>query len=365
MTLAAVVLAAGGSARLGQPKQLLWVDGAPLLSRTLDLVRYSPHFSTRVVVLGGAYDAIIDHVRLDQFDVVYNRDFGQGQSTSLASGIDALPGDTSGALILLGDQPMLPPGLIERLVEAFEANSDATVQPVYDGVPGNPVLLNRSLFADVQRVTGDVGARPVLAKNRAAIRQIDVTGWPMPQDVDVRDDHEALLESWASLGAPEVPQYCQRCGEKMHAMRRHGRLRPVCPACDFTAFFDPKLSAATIVEIDGRIVMMKRAGDPGRGLWTFPSGFVDRGERVEQAAAREVAEEVGISVDDLELFGVYSEPGETVALVVFHANANGQQPSRSDEADEVALVDPDDLPELAFPRDREIVRQWKRQRVRR
>ena len=148
----------------------------------------------------------------------------------------------------------------------------------------------------------------------------------------------------------------------MAAVQRHGRLRPVCPSCDFTAFYDPKISAATIVEIDGRIVMLKRAGHPGKGLWTFPSGFVDRGEPVRDAAAREVFEEVGIEVDELELLDIYGEPGATVNLVVFMARVDGQMPKISDESTDVALVDPDQLPPLAFPRDDEIVEQWKRRR---
>lgn len=359
--IAAIVLAAGGSTRLGQPKQLLNVDGRPLLSWTLDLIRRRS-FESRIVVLGGYEAEIRAAVSFEGFTTVSNPDFADGQSTSLVAGLRALPDDVDGVLVLLGDQPLLPPDVIDRLLDAFVPERDAAVRARYSEGPGNPVLLNRRLFPELLDLSGDVGARDVLRAYRDEIRDIEVPGWPMPRDVDTLDDYERLLEDWASLGAPDVPGRCQRCGERVHAVQRHDRLRPVCPVCDFTAFYDPKISAATIIEIDGRIVMMKRAGDPGRGLWTFPSGFVDRGEPVRVAAAREVLEEVGIVVRDLELLDIFSEPGETVTLVVFATSVVDQKPKIGDESTDVALVDPEHLPELAFPRDREIVEKWMQQR---
>ncbi len=359
--VAAVVLAAGGSTRLGQPKQLLPLDDMPLLSRTLELARRS-RLDPCVVVLGGYEAEIRAGVPLDGFVVVSNPEYAGGQSTSLIRGLEALQDDVQGALVMLGDQPLLAPGLLDRLVEAFQPDTDAAVRPRYADGPGNPILINRCLFPELMQLTGDIGARNVLRAHHDAIRAVNFSGWPIPRDVDTLDDYERLLDDWASLGAPEVPQICQRCGDSMEAVQRHGRLRPVCPTCDFTAFHDPKISAATIVEIDDRIVMLKRAGYPGKGLWTFPSGFVDRGEPVRVAAAREVHEEVGLRVDGLELLDIYGEPGATVNLVVFMAQADGQSPLIGDESTDVALVDPDDLPPLAFPRDSRIIEEWKQRR---
>lgn len=359
--VAGVVLAAGGSTRLGQPKQLLNLDGYPLLSRTLDLVRMS-RLEPRVVVLGGYAEEIRARVPLAGFTVVDNPDYRQGQATSLVAGLRALPPDVDGAAVVLGDQPLLPPGLLDRLIDHFDPEAAVAVRPRYAEGPGNPVLLSRELFPELLELQGDVGARDVLRRHRDRIAELDVSGWPVPRDVDTQEDYQALLLDWASLGAPDIPAICQRCGARMSARRTHDRLRPVCPRCNFIAFYDPKISVATIIEIGGRIVMQRRAHDPGRGLWTFPSGFVDRGEPLRQAAAREVQEEVGVVVEDLELLEIYSEPGATVVLVVFTASAEGQVPALSDETLEVALVDPDNLPELAFPRDREIVAEWKRRR---
>lgn len=359
--VAAVVLAAGGSTRLGQPKQLLNLDGYPLLSRTLDLVRAS-QLSPRIIVLGGYADEVRARVPLDGFTIVENTDYQQGQSTSLIAGLKALPPDVAGVVVVLGDQPLLPPGLLDKLVNHFDPETVVAVRPRYAEGPGNPVLLSRVLFPELLELEGDVGARDVLRRHRGRIAEVDVSGWPTPRDVDTLEDYRSLLEDWASLGAPDVPGICQRCGAEMATRRIDERLRPACPRCNFTAFYDPKISVATIIEIDGRIIMQRRAHDPGRGLWTFPSGFVDRGEPLRLAAAREVREEVGVVVDDLELLDIYSEPGKTVVLVVFTASAEGQAPALSDETLEVALVDPDNLPELAFPRDSEIIAEWKRRR---
>jgi CTP:molybdopterin cytidylyltransferase MocA/ADP-ribose pyrophosphatase YjhB (NUDIX family) len=360
--VAAIVLAAGGSSRLGKPKQLLPVDDMPLLSRTLELIRRT-ELAPRIVILGGYESEIRAAVPLSGFEVLSNPAYVEGQSTSLATGLAALPSDIDGVVVLLGDQPLLAPGVLDVLASEFDPSTDAAVRPIYADGPGNPVLLSASLFPELQDIRGDVGARHVLRAHQDEIREVDFSGWPTPRDVDTMNDYWELLEDWASLGAPEVPAICQRCGAPMAATQRHGRLRPVCPRCDFTALYDPKISAATIVEIGERIVMLKRAGHPGKGKWTFPSGFVDRGEPVRDAAAREVFEEVGLRVEDLELLDIYGQPGATVNLVVFCARADGQQPIDGDESTDVALVDPDDLPPLAFPRDAKIIEHWKQRRA--
>ncbi len=171
-------------------------------------------------------------------------------------------------------------------------------------------------------------------------------------------DFEALLLDWSSTGAPDVPRYCQRCAAETSFKEIHQRLRPWCPACGFTYYYDPKIATAVVVEIAGKVVLQQRAIDPGIGKWTFPGGFVERGEPVREAAVREILEEVGITVDpnDLKLINVYSEPGETVVLVAWHARADGQTPVIADrESTAVQLFSPDALPDLAFPRNARVL----------
>jgi CTP:molybdopterin cytidylyltransferase MocA/ADP-ribose pyrophosphatase YjhB (NUDIX family) len=357
--IAVIVLAAGQSSRLGQPKQLLRVAGRPLLERTLDVVRASS-LTERLLVTGAHADAITAALEPRGFRFVHNPDFASGQASSLRAGLQALSDHVAGAIVMLGDQPLVPPWMLDQMAERFDPEQHAALRPRYADGPGNPVLLSRALFPDLLALTGDVGARDVLRHHADRILELDFTTRRAPRDVDTLEDFTVFLLDWSASGAPDVPRYCQRCGSEVGIREVHARNRPVCPRCNFTYFFDPKIAAAVVVDIDGRIVLQKRRNDPGIGKWTFPGGFIDRGESVPEGAAREVWEEVGLTVSDLQLLNVYSEPGETVILVGFAATLHGVQPSVGDESSEVGLFAPDALPALAFHRDQQVIADWLR-----
>ncbi|MBI2872247.1 MAG: NUDIX domain-containing protein [Chloroflexi bacterium] len=144
-----------------------------------------------------------------------------------------------------------------------------------------------------------------------------------------------------------------------------GTTRPVCSRCGAVVYLNPKLAVAVIVEMDGKLLLQRRAIEPGMGKWSFPSGYVDRGEVVEEAAVREVREETGMEVALGSLVGLYSEPGNPVVLAVYVARATGGQLGASDnEVHEVGLFSPDALPPLAFPHDTEIIRHWRTEHAR-
>lgn len=152
--------------------------------------------------------------------------------------------------------------------------------------------------------------------------------------------------------------FCPHCGQSITEKEVSGRLRPHCPHCSVTFFADPKLAVAVIVARAGQLLLQRRTIDPGLGLWTFPSGYVERGERVEDAAVREVVEETGLQVRLNALLGLYSEPGNPVALAVYVAEPTGGQLALSDETDAVDFFQPEALPPLAFPHDDAIIRRW-------
>ena len=142
-------------------------------------------------------------------------------------------------------------------------------------------------------------------------------------------------------------RYCPRCGEEPEIDYPRSIS---CPHCGYGAYYNPKPVAAAIpVTADGRIILLRRGFDPGKGLWTFPGGFVDLGESVEDAAVREAMEELEIEIELGSLVGVYSRADERVALVVYRATTT-QTPRTTDEATEVRAFAPDELPwdELAF-----------------
>ena len=147
--------------------------------------------------------------------------------------------------------------------------------------------------------------------------------------------------------ALEDARFCPRCGQ--HADVDFPRSIN-CPHCGYGAYYNPKPVAAAIpITPDNQIILLKRGFDPGKDLWTFPGGFVDLGESVEEAARREAQEELEIAIELTRLVGVYSRPEDRVVLIVFAATTT-QDPQTTDEAPEVHAFTPDDIPwqELAF-----------------
>jgi len=135
-------------------------------------------------------------------------------------------------------------------------------------------------------------------------------------------------------------------------------------ACGAVTYLDPKLAVAVVIERDDRVLLGLRAeGTREAGKWSIPAGFVERGEVVETAAIREVAEEVGLQITVGPVLGVYSEPGEPVVLVVYPALSALGEAVAADDIAEVRWFAPDALPELAFPHDTEILSAWERWRA--
>jgi 8-oxo-dGTP diphosphatase len=153
--------------------------------------------------------------------------------------------------------------------------------------------------------------------------------------------------------------YCTACGAVTEERFVEGFARPVCTACGTVAYLDPKLAVAVLIARDGQILLGKRGpGTREPGKWSFPAGFVERGERVEVAAAREAREETGLDVTIGELIGLYSSEGEPVVLAVYAATAVDGEPEAGDDLTEVGWFDTAALPELAFPRDLRILEEW-------
>ena len=161
-------------------------------------------------------------------------------------------------------------------------------------------------------------------------------------------------------GVSEEIKFCQRCAHRLEERRVENRVRPYCPCCGHVVFLDPKVAAVVLGSTDGKLVMVRRGIEPALGRWSFPSGYVDRGEVVEDAAVREVREETELDVDLVGFVGLYSGKNSTVILAVYAAKVVGGFQKPGSEVRDVALFSPDELPPLPFPHDEEILRDWRR-----
>jgi 8-oxo-dGTP diphosphatase len=158
-------------------------------------------------------------------------------------------------------------------------------------------------------------------------------------------------------------RHCPQCGGALESklLRQGDPPRLVCSACGFVFYLDPKVAVGTIItDASGHIVMVRRAIEPGYGLWVFPGGYVDRGEEVTIAAIREAREEAGIDVRLDGLVNIYSYPGRPLIIIVYTASILGGELRIDDESLELQLFAASDLPwdELAFQSTRDALRDF-------
>jgi CTP:molybdopterin cytidylyltransferase MocA len=189
--LSAVVLAAGASRRLGRPKQLLPLEGVPLAQHALEQA-VGTGAGEVIVVLGHRADRVAEALTLPPAArVVVNPDFARGQAGSLLAGLRAARAGALAAIVVLGDQPRLRAEAVEAVIAAWLAGAGPAVRAEYGGRPGHPVILGRELWPELQGLSGDRGARALLAARPAEVMGVEVGGEP-PADVDTWDDYVRL-----------------------------------------------------------------------------------------------------------------------------------------------------------------------------
>lgn len=185
-----LVLAAGGSRRLGEPKQLLRYGSATLLDHVLDTARASG-FDQLVVALGGSSERVRDAVDLSGAEVVLNRDYGEGCSSSIAAALGAVDSRAHALVLMLGDQPGVTPETVRALIAGRGAGTPMAVCR-YDDGRGHPLAFGRELFADLGALHGDKAVWKLMDRLGNEVVEVAVAG-PVPLDVDTREDYEAVL----------------------------------------------------------------------------------------------------------------------------------------------------------------------------
>lgn len=157
--------------------------------------------------------------------------------------------------------------------------------------------------------------------------------------------------------APEWFAFCPRCAAPMQTARRGDKPRRVCSSCHYVYYTDPKVGVGVAVVVDGQILLVRRAINPGRGQWSLPAGFVDQGEDPRASAARETLEETGLLVDVGEVIDVFFNQtgGGASIFILYGAKLISGELKAGDDADAAGFFASDQLPELAFASTRAAV----------
>jgi molybdenum cofactor cytidylyltransferase len=192
MKTAAIILAAGGSRRMGSSKQLVDWGGRPLLQHVVDDVATWP-VDLIVVVLGNDAEEVLDRVDFGEATVAINPEWEEGMASSLRVGLDILMNDATveRAIVALGDQPRVNPHVVEALLESHSRTRAMATVPKYRYTWGNPVVISKALWPRVMSLTGDVGARKLLQAHPAWVDEVWFEELP-PRDIDTRADLEEL-----------------------------------------------------------------------------------------------------------------------------------------------------------------------------
>jgi molybdenum cofactor cytidylyltransferase len=192
-----LVLGAGGSRRLGRPKQLLPYGKKTLLDHTLDTARQSG-FDQIVVPIGGAADEVRQRVDLSGADVVVNYDYGEGCSSSIAAALETVDPRCEVLVLMLGDQPGVTPATVRALLAGRGRAPLAVCR--YDDGRGHPLAFDRRTFSQLADLHGDKGVWRLLDERAAEVVEVRIAG-NVPLDVDTPDDYQAVL---AEAGFTEV-----------------------------------------------------------------------------------------------------------------------------------------------------------------
>ena len=221
--MTALVLAAGASTRMGQPKPLVPILGKPLLARVLDTLRGVRPAQT-VVVLGAEADRVRKGVDLRGATVVVNPDFAEGMGSSLRRGAATAAGSSGPVLIVLGDQPFVSASTINALLRRHAAGDAKILIPTFEGVRGNPILIDHEVLPELDSVHGDTGCRAIFPGHVADLVEVPVSDPGILIDVDTPDDLARLEKAVHGDASPAAETLRPLVADRV-AMHREGPVR--------------------------------------------------------------------------------------------------------------------------------------------
>ena len=195
---AIVILAAGQSSRLGQPKQLLPFKGKSLL---LHIIQTAKKVSDQVFVIIGADNVRVQsNIKNSDVKIVFNDKWEEGMASSIRCGLSVLKNevpDLKSAIFMVCDQPFVTSDLLENLIREKDLSGKSIVASSYSEIAGTPVLFDESIFPELMELKGDIGARKIIAKSRDRLATVD---FPLGNvDMDTAEDYKRLLAQKALM----------------------------------------------------------------------------------------------------------------------------------------------------------------------
>lgn len=161
-------------------------------------------------------------------------------------------------------------------------------------------------------------------------------------------------------------RFCPFCGNQVNEREAFGAIRPVCPACGYIHFQDPKVAAGVLVESEGKVLLVRRINVPMQGKWTLPAGFVDGQEDPRSTAVRECLEETGLEVEIVDLVDVLyglEHPRGASIMIFYRGRIVGGELVAGDDAGAVAFFYADNLPPLGFQATEQVLARWVSERA--
>jgi molybdenum cofactor cytidylyltransferase len=191
--ISAILLAAGESNRMGQPKQLMPFGQSTILERTIDNLLNSA-VSETIVVLGYRNEEIRQTISGKPVKIAINPDYQKGMSASIIAGLKQIDKRARAVLLALGDQPFVDSQTINSLVEAFIANKKGIIIPVYQGRRGNPVIFAIKYKGELSNLKGDIGGRDIIKCHPDDVLEVAVNCEGVSLDIDTAENYTSMIK---------------------------------------------------------------------------------------------------------------------------------------------------------------------------
>ncbi len=190
--ISGIILAAGRSVRMGQPKLLLELQGKSLVRHVVENA-LSSHLDEVLVVIGNDAERVRAEIQSYPVRTVENPLFAEGQSTSLKAGMREIRDDADAVIVLMADQPFVGPEIIDAIIDHYRDERCSIVAPEYDGQIGAPVLFDRSLFPELLTVSGDKGGRDIVRSHREQVHVVKFDSALAAKDIDTWQEYQEII----------------------------------------------------------------------------------------------------------------------------------------------------------------------------